>query len=68
MVQQTDFDSPIPNQQLAIYKAAFILWLKVIIGLSSIELLRKTLQQQGIGSKRAGWLWFMTPNTELTTN
>lgn len=62
----TDFDSPIPNQQLAVQGSFYFVvegdtnWVSL-----AIELLRKTLQQQGIGSKRAAGYGFMTPNTEL---
>ena len=62
----TDFDSPIPNQQLAVQGSFYF----VVEGDSAwtnlaVTLLSKTLQQQGIGSKRAAGYGFMNTNTEL---
>lgn len=62
----TDFDSPVPNQQLAIQGSFYFVvegdtaWVNL-----AINLLRGTLKQQGIGSKRAAGYGFMSENTEL---
>lgn len=62
----TDFDSPVPNQQLAVQGSFYFVvegdtaWVNL-----AINLLRGTLKQQGIGSKRAAGYGFMSENTDL---
>ena len=62
----TDFDSPIPNQQLAVQGSFYFVvegdtaWANL-----AITLLNKTLEQQGIGTKRAAGYGFMSANQEL---
>ncbi|MBL0231030.1 MAG: type III-B CRISPR module RAMP protein Cmr6 [Moraxellaceae bacterium] len=62
----TDFDSPIPNQQLAVQGSFYF----VIEGDTAwttlaIKLLTDTLEKQGIGTKRAAGYGFMKTNQEL---
>jgi CRISPR-associated protein Cmr6 len=64
--EATDFDSPVPNQQLAVQGSFYfvvegdISWVAL-----AIRLLRDTLQQQGIGAKRAAGYGFMAENNGL---
>ena len=64
--EATDFDSPVPNQQLAAQGSFYfvvegdISWVAL-----AIRLLRDTLQQQGIGAKRAAGYGFMAENNGL---
>ena len=64
--EATDFDSPVPNQQLAVQGSFYfvvegdIRWVAL-----AIRLLRDTLQQQGIGAKRAAGYGFMAENNGL---
>jgi CRISPR-associated protein Cmr6 len=64
--EATDFDSPVPNQQLAVQGSFYfvvegeISWVAL-----AIRLLRDTLQQQGIGAKRAAGYGFMAENNCL---
>lgn len=62
----TDFDSPIPNQQLAVQGSFYFViegdtaWANL-----AIKLLSDTLAKQGIGTKRAAGYGFMKNNQEL---
>ena len=62
----TDFDSPVPNQQLAVQGSFYFVvegeprWVGLAIGL-----LRDTLHQQGLGAKRAAGYGFFHSDSKL---
>lgn len=65
--EATDFDSPVPNQQLAVQGSFYFVvegepgWVSL-----AIRLLQDTLQQQGMGAKRAAGYGFMKENAAVT--
>ena len=64
--EATDFDSPVPNQQLAVQGSFYFVvegpteWATL-----AQRLLRETLTKQGIGAKRAAGYGFLTENKAL---
>lgn len=64
--EATDFDSPVPNQQLAV-QGSFYFVVEGMPDWASLaqRLLRETLSQQGIGAKRAAGYGFLGENKVL---